>query len=371
MDRNKIYMILRFLFIVTAVIVTLTLVLFIAKYTYPFLIGLAIAYMINPLVNFIESKTKLPRGFSVLFSLVGIFALFAGLITWLIVELVSGAEYLARVVPNHFNTVIIYIENFITTQVVPLYNQMSNLLSSLDEAQQQTIITNIENYGKNLAGSVGHFVQALLGKIPLLISWLPNTATLLVFSLLGTFFISKDWNHLANISNKIIPHKAKTSSQTVFIDLKKALVGFIKAQATLISISTVITLIGLIILRIDHAVTIALLIGVLDILPYLGTGLVFVPWVVYEALAGDMSLAIGIGVIYTVVIVQRQIMEPKILSANIGVDPLSTLIALFAGFKLFGFLGLIIGPVSLVLITTLYRANVFHEAWGYIKGDNK
>jgi predicted PurR-regulated permease PerM len=62
------------------------------------------------------------------------------------------------------------------------------------------------------------------------------------------------------------------------------------------------------------------------------------------------------------------LIEPKLLSSNIGLDPLPTLIALFVGFKLIGFLGLIVGPVILVIIRTLYRANVFHDIWGYIKG---
>jgi predicted PurR-regulated permease PerM len=61
-------------------------------------------------------------------------------------------------------------------------------------------------------------------------------------------------------------------------------------------------------------------------------------------------------------------MEPKILSSNIGLDPLATLIALFVGFKLIGFLGLIVGPVILVIISTLYRANVFHDVWTFIIG---
>jgi sporulation integral membrane protein YtvI len=119
---------------------------------------------------------------------------------------------------------------------------------------------------------------------------------------------------------------------------------------------------------VDYAITIALVTGIVDVIPYLGTGAVFVPWIIFEAVAGDMSRAIGLGVLYIVVLVQRQVMEPKILSSNIGLDPLATLISLFVGFKLLGFLGLIAGPVALVIINTLYRANVFLDLWLFIKG---
>ena len=101
--------------------------------------------------------------------------------------------------------------------------------------------------------------------------------------------------------------------------------------------TTVIVLIGLLILRVPYAITIAIITGVVDLLPYLGTGAVFVPWVIYVFFTGDTAFAIGLLILYIVVIVQRQIMEPKVLSSNIGLDPLATLVALFVGFKLFGF----------------------------------
>ena len=129
-----------------------------------------------------------------------------------------------------------------------------------------------------------------------------------------------------------------------------------------------IILIGLFILRVDYAVTIALITGFVDLLPYVGTGLIFVPWIIYQAITGNIGLAIGLAVLYVVVLVQRQLMEPKVLSSNIGLDPLATLIALFIGFKLIGFLGLIVGPVALVILTTLHRANVFRDLWTFIKG---
>lgn len=170
------------------------------------------------------------------------------------------------------------------------------------------------------------------------------------------------------MGGKLVPDKAKVSGKTVFIDLKKALFGFIRAQLTLISITTVIILIGLLILRVDYAITIALVTGIVDIIPYLGTGAVFVPWIIYDIISGDTGLAIGLGILYIIVLVQRQIMEPKILSSSIGLDPLATLIALFVGFKLIGFLGLILGPVTLVIISTLNRANVFKDIWAFIMG---
>lgn len=362
---------LRFILVISVIVAGALALFFVSKVTYPFIIGFLIAFMMNPLVNFFQERVKMPRALAVIIALVLIMSMFAGLITLLIVEIASGAEYLAKVVPEHLVTLIDYIEHLFAAQLIPLYNQLAGMFQSLEADQQDTIMNNIQNVGANIGNTAGNFIKSFFEKIPNILSWFPNAATVLIFSLLGTFFISKDWYRLSALSNRLLPKRARTSSRTVFIDLKKALFGFVKAQATLISITTVIILIGLLILRIDYAITIALVTGIVDIIPYLGTGAVFVPWIIYEAIAGDMATAIGLGVLYIVVLVQRQVMEPKILSSSIGLDPLATLIALFVGFKTIGFLGLIVGPVVLVVFNTLQRANVFQDVWTFIKGKDE
>ncbi|SEM37540.1 sporulation integral membrane protein YtvI [Mesobacillus persicus] len=359
---------LRFVFVALIIIVSLVSFYYLSKITYPFLIGLVIAFFINPLVNFLEKKTKIPRGIAVLISLLLLFSLFAGLITLLVVEIVAGAEYLSEVVPGHIETLISYIELVFAAQVIPLYNQLSGLFMNLETGQQDTILENIQSVGTQVGTTIGNFIQAFFEKIPNILAWFPSAATVVIFSLLGTFFISKDWYRLSALGGRFLPGKAMSSGRTVFADLKKALLGFITAQATLVSITTITILIGLLILKVDYAITIALVTGLVDIIPYLGTGAVFVPWIIFEAIAGEMHIAIGLGVLYIIVLVQRQLIEPKILSSNIGLDPLATIVSLFIGYKLIGFLGLIVGPVVLVIINTLHRANVFRDLWDFIKG---
>lgn len=371
MNPVYLYRTLRFIFVLGAVVAGAFALFFISKVTYPFIIGFLIAFMMNPLVNFFQTQAKMPRALAVFISLLLIMLLFAGLVTLLVVEIASGAEYLAKVVPEHLITLIDYIEHLFAAQLIPIYNQLTGMFQSLESGQQDTIMDNIQNVGATIGTTAGNFIKDFFEKIPNILSWFPNAATVLIFSLLGTFFISKDWYRLSSMGTKLLPNRARTSSKTVFDDLKKALFGFVRAQATLVSITTVIILIGLLILRIDYAITIALVTGIVDIIPYLGTGAVFVPWIIYEAIAGEMSTAIGLGILYVVVLVQRQIMEPKILSSSIGLDPLATLIALFVGFKTIGFLGLIVGPVILVIFNTLQRANVFQDIWTFIKGKDE
>lgn len=368
MNINYVYSFLRFLLVVALLVIGLVLFYFLFKLTYPFIFALLIAFLINPLVNFFENKGRMPRGLAVFIGIILVFAFVTGLLTLLIAEIISGANYLANEVPQHFEKLVIYFENLIVGQIIPFYERLTNVFDNLEQGQQQTIMENIGNVGSTIATNVGEFIKAFLENIPKFLGWLPNAATVIVFSLLATFFISKDWNKFIGYGRKFIPVKARTSGKSVSEELKKALFGFIKAQLTLISITAGIVLVGLLILRVDYAITIALLIGLVDLLPYLGTGLVFVPWIIYSAFSGNLPLAIGLGVLYLVVIVQRQVMEPKIISSSIGLDPLATLISLFVGFQLFGFIGLIIGPVVLVIIRTLYTTGVFKDIWGFILG---
>ncbi|MGE7600908.1 sporulation integral membrane protein YtvI [Peribacillus sp. NPDC097675] len=368
MNPVFIYRFIRFLSVIGSIILGGMAIFYLSKYTYPFIIAMIIAFLMNPLVTFLEKKAHLPRGLAVFVSLLLIFLVFAGLITLLVTEIISGTNYLAGVIPEHIETIVDYIETLISTKIIPLYNQTTAMFNTLDNEQQDTIIKNIQNIGESITTGVSSFIQTFLKNIPAIIGWFPTTVTALLFTLLGTFFISKDYDHFGRMTGNVLPNKVFSGAKRLFRDLKRALFGFIRAQFTLVSLSTVTILIGFLILGVKYSITIALICGLVDIIPYLGTGTIFIPWIIFEFISGNNSLGIGLSVLYIIVVVQRQLIEPKVLSSSIGLDPLATLIALFIGFKLIGFLGLIAGPVALVIFNTLQRAHVFKAIWSYIMG---
>lgn len=341
------------------------------SFIYPFYLALIISLIIHPFVEFLEKRTMLPRGINVALVLLFFLLIGIGLMSLFIVEIISGTAYLADFLPTQFNRIYLIWERVFSEKIIPLYNQSMNIFYGLDSGQQESLIRQFERFGVQALSSSGTFVSKVLEGIPLMITSIPGTATAAVFSLLATFFISKDWYRLKDIMMKAIPKKVIDSGETVALELKKALNGFIKAQVKLIGITFLIVLTGFFLIRLEHAVTVALLIALVDLLPYLGTGFVFVPWTLYLILSDQLPLAIRISSIYIAVLVIRQFMEPKILSQSIGLDPLATLIALFAGFRLFGFLGLIIGPVILVILQTLINTGIVKEVWNYVASGKK
>ena len=105
---------------------------------------------------------------------------------------------------------------------------------------------------------------------------------------------------------------------------------------------------------------IAVAIAIFDILPVVGSGLVLLPWTVFSLIKGDLVTGIGLAVLYVVVIIVRQIVEPKIVGDRVGLHPLVTLMSMVIGSYLFGGIGLLGLPITIALIHALNKQGAIH-----------
>jgi sporulation integral membrane protein YtvI len=140
--------------------------------------------------------------------------------------------------------------------------------------------------------------------------------------------------------------------------LLKALNGFFRAYSILITITAIITLISLKILGVKYAFTLGITVGIMDILPVFGPGAIMVPWIVWEFMTGNTGMGVSLTVVYGLISVVRQFLEPQIVGDSIGLHPLATLISLYVGLQLGGFAGMILGPVLLVIFIASYRVGL-------------
>ncbi|RXT04780.1 sporulation integral membrane protein YtvI [Ammoniphilus sp. CFH 90114] len=368
--KTTVFQLIRLFIVLFFIVAAIWLLGFVIPLIYPFIIGLIIALIINRPVNALEGKTKLPRWAAVSIVLVFLIVIVFGAFTLLITQLVIEITHLIALMPVYIQDATNYLNQFITQEIVTnFYDNIQHYYQSLDEGYKEKIGENIGLGLTKIAAAGTFLVNSLLNGLQIFLTSLPNAATVLVISLLAAFFISNDFYRLKHKIANWLPQVFKARLAVIFNDLKKALFGFVKAQVTLVSITGFIVVIGLIVLRVEYAFTIGIITGILDLLPLLGTGFVFVPWIIYLFIKGNFSLVIGLSILYGIVIVQRQIMEPKIVAENIGLDPLVTLISLFVGLKLFGVAGLILGPVTVVILNALINAHVFEDLWKYIKGE--
>ncbi|MED4572422.1 sporulation integral membrane protein YtvI [Brevibacillus agri] len=366
---ERLFQIIRFFWVCLLVYVGIWLFQFATPLLYPFIIALVIALLIHRPVTFVTQKFKIPRWLSVTLALLVLMLLAIGLATLVVSETVVEIGELAKRLPGFAQELSEYLQRTISQDfLLGIYNQVQWIYDQLDPNYKDKIsntvgsgITSITHAGQNL------IVSFLDGLKNVLVS-LPNMATVSVISIMGAFFISKDFFLWEARFRRLLPSGVNNRLDQIFRDLRGALLGFLKAQLTLISLTAAIVIVGLLIMRVEYAITIGLITGLVDLLPYLGTGTVFVPWIIYLFFKGNYTMVIGLSILYAVVLIFRQIIEPKVVAESVGLDPLLTLVALFVGLQLFGFLGLIIGPVSLVLINALVKANVFVDIWTYIRG---
>ena len=368
LDKLLLKQIFRGLFVFIIILLILLCFYYVVPLVYPFLFGWIIAFILNPLVNLMHAKLRLPRFLATFISLLLFCAVTLAILTALTINIIVEIGALADTIQHNINTwrdeIIVYINSDyiqnIVTQINVFYQENPQL--------HETINTNLSNSAKTLAGLSSSIVTFVFTLIVNLIKSLPSYATFTIIGLLAAFFISKDWYKLIRRFAAYFPDNIRASTRAVWSDLQKALFGYIRAQLILITATACFVLVGLIILHVKYAITISLLIGLCDLMPYLGTGAFMVPWIIFLFIQGDIYLGIGVSVVYAIVLVARQILEPKVLASSVGLNALATLISMFIGLKLFGVLGLIVGPVSLIILTAFHNANVFKDIMNYVKG---
>ncbi|MNH74999.1 hypothetical protein D3C87_398490 [compost metagenome] len=366
MDNIVVKRLLRGIWVIAVLVLIGLAFYWLIPLVYPFLIAWLIAYAMNPFTRFLQKRVKLPRWLAVTLGLLvyfgGAFIILSAVVTRSVKELI----HLTQSFDLHIEKWKSFFINWAQSDGIQNIIGEINKFIQNNPDYQHTINQNINRTTETISSMVTRIVTGFLNGIVNLLTSLPNLGVILIVVMLATFFISKNWERHMRTMTGWVPLPFRKTAKDVWSDLQKALFGYLRAQFIMISITAVIVLIGLLILGVDSAFTFALLIGFVDLLPYLGVGTIMVPWLVYAYLSGDIRLGIGLSILYGIILIARQLIEPKVLASSVGLDPLPTLIGMFVGLKLFGVLGLIIGPVSFVVISAVNRANVFRDLRNYI-----
>ncbi len=182
------------------------------------------------------------------------------------------------------------------------------------------------------------------------VSHLPSSFFSFLIFVMATFYFTADFTRLNGVLMERLPESVRQKVYACKRHFVRGGLSFLRAYLILLLITFVELLVGLSILKVPYSGAIALLISVLDFFPVLGVGTVLVPWALFLLLFGNYSLGIGLLILFAVVTVIRQLIEPHIVGSQIGLSPLATLFATYVGYRLFGFLGLVLAPLFLLLI---------------------
>ena len=192
---------------------------------------------------------------------------------------------------------------------------------------------------------------------------LPSIVLYIVITIVALYFMCTDKIYMLDQVEHHLPEKWVKKLTTHIKALIKQLGCYLKAQVKLVLISFVISLVGLTIfsmtgLKVNYPLMAAIGIAIVDALPIFGSGTVMVPWAIITAFNGDVTLGIAILVLWIIMSIVRQVIEPKIVSGQIGIHPIFTLIAMYTGFRFLGFIGMFVGPIVLIVLKNIYEVRI-------------
>lgn len=168
------------------------------------------------------------------------------------------------------------------------------------------------------------------------------------------YFILKDKYAILKIAKKLVPSNVFEE----ILDIVLKIYSIITVQIKLVVLTTIITIISFYILGINNAIVFGVICGILDILPYIGTIIIFLFLISKEIMLGKTFVVIGLILVYILLEIIRQILEAKFISDILSIHPLSIMISIYIGFNVFGALGLFVGPLCIVVAKEIYEKEV-------------
>ena len=313
----------------------------------PFLVAFVLAVLIEPIIRFVRDKTQLTRKISAIIVMAVIFFSLITLIVWGIIILIQEASNLLAGLNG-------YYENISRTVTGIIDNLKFDNMQIPNEVRQIA-----ENSSRDVLTYVSDMAQSILTGFLDSIRSIPVMAIYVGITLLAIYFMCADRIYIFDQIEHHLPKTWVKKAGKHFHELAQALGSFLKAELTLTALTFILVLVGLYILKftgmkIQYPLIAAILIGFVDALPILGSGIVMIPWAIIVSVNGDFKLGVALSVLWLIIVIIRQLLEPKIVSKQIGVHPIFTLIAMYTGFKIIGLLGLIIGPIILVILNNIF-----------------
>lgn len=314
----------------------------------PFVIALGIAMLTEPLIKFFMKKTKLKRKLASIVSLLLIVSAIVILVTILIMSLITESSKLV----GNLNTYISDAYNF----GMGIFKDVQSGKIEIPNEVMQLAEKSLGGFLESLKTFLGNFFTGLMNTITAIPSWITFGFT----TILAVIFICFDREYVSNICQKHIPKKWIEKARMIFKETCSVAIEYLKAEAKLSSMCFILMLIGLtgmdlFGLKVEYPIIMAIFIGFVDLLPIFGAGAVMIPWIIYLLITGNIPLTIGVSILWIIWAIIKNIAEPKMISKQMGLHPIFTLIGMYTGFKLFGVLGLMFGPILLLVIKNIFK----------------
>lgn len=318
----------------------------------PFLLALALAAAVEPALRFVREKMHLKRSFLAAVATLLVVALTiaaaAGLLGALwrqVNDLLSRAPQLLGMLPQVMEQLSARLEEYRVT---------------LPQSAQESVGKAVAAVGGILGDGAVKLSAALLDGITKLVGHLPGALLFCATVVMALFFTMSSYPQLRAFLLRQVPEEKQAAAKALKEGALGAVLKWLRAQIILITVTFLQLLAGLLLLRREYALLLALLIALMDALPIFGAGMALLPWAAVLGILGDVVGALGLTALYLVVWLVRSFLEPKLLGKSGGLPPLPSLLAIYVGWQAAGVAGMILGPLLLLLVKELHDRELLH-----------
>ncbi len=328
----------------------------------PFIFGFLISRLINPVADRLQKRLKIPRGASAAMVVILTIAIMIGIIGGVGYKLFDEIKNLYYQWPS-------IVESFQNG-----WNNFSGTLSNLYIDLPDSVQSMIDNLYNNLTNQISQFMSNIevINNAQDFARSLPNGFIWTIVFVIAMFFMVSQKQNIDRSIKRFLGPKMVAKLSEISSECKKYLGGYVRAQIILMFIIFVVIAIALSILGAPYSLLVAAATAILDALPFLGSGITLWPLAVIYFISGNLKLGIGYVCVYIAVALLRRLIEPKLVSDKMGLNPIMTLVAMYIGYRWWGILGMLIGPILLMVIISLYKVGLFNgiisiikQLWGF------
>lgn len=344
---------------------------------FPFIFAFFIAMLFQKPLRALTKRLPLKKGIAAFLMttftalmLIGIVALAGTYIVSEIKGMVATLMQTFENIPDFINQAETWLLNIVNKLPPALSSSLSTNISDLADtlltAFKEGSAAELPEKSIGLSGFDFSALAAPLSGVISTASKVPSILIAIVITFIATCFITSDYDRIACFIKRQLPSKKReTLSKTKALTMS-TLSKMFKAYCLIICITCTELVIGLSALKLigvysgGYIFTIAIATAVVDIMPILGSGTVLIPWGIGSMLMGNIGLGIGILVIYVIISVLRQYIEPKLVAGQLGLPPIATLMSMYLGLKIFGVLGMFILPFTITILKVLNDDGIIH-----------
>ena len=300
----------------------------------PFIIAYAVSLAVRPAAAFISRRAGVGHRFVsafIVFALIALIFLFLSYMASLLLrEAASAAAAASEWLSDDDNAI---------RRAVSSVSEFASGIPILSGLSEDAIYGALSSVVKDALSGVASYATSLIGR-------LPRTLFAVITTVVATFCLSADRGNVAKEAEAVFGKGALQKMRRIKARVNGALSSYFKGYFILMLVTLAELVVSFTVLGVDNVLFLALIIALVDLLPVVGSGTVLIPWALAEIfITGDTRLGVGLLVTVGVMFIVRRIAEPRVIGGAMGLHPLVSLLAVYAGLVLFGIPGAIFFPV--------------------------